>query len=152
MNIQITYNINNKRLLSVLESGLRKINQRWANVDVMVRHTKLGPDTTPEEVSQAMKAKDGNRNGRRGRNRTAPGDVSNGYRKIKGTIWRVVENDDDMPEVAHTLAEPDIRRGIALLAENNPIAFGLLCAGEGDSNTGDLLVQLCIFGEQRYML
>jgi hypothetical protein len=43
-----------------------------------------------------------------------------------------------------------VQRGIDLMAEKYPSFFSDMVSGEGDATTGDVFVQLCVFGDIIY--
>lgn len=61
----------------------------------------------------------------------------------------LVETGDGEPKV-HTINRPDFERAVALLAEKFPQHFAELVEENADRVTGDLIVQLAIFGEDKY--
>jgi hypothetical protein len=55
---------------------------------------------------------------------------------------------DNMPQ--HRLDLAAIERGLAVMARVNPYQFGLFMNESGDAITGDVFVQCCLFGEEKY--
>lgn len=63
--------------------------------------------------------------------------------------WRVIETNHGA-ERTYDVSLMDLARGASLLARIAPIHFGYLINDRADADTGDLLLQLSIFGEIKY--
>jgi hypothetical protein len=77
------------------------------------------------------------------------GEIAEAGDPIDGGVV-IVEREDDGEEQVHRLDRAALERGLQLMLENFPRAFGEVVAGRGDRHTADLLVQLCVLGEERY--
>ncbi len=76
----------------------------------------------------------------------------NGAHSAKTGDVRLVieENYDRTSRVMHRLGQGDFERGIALMAKTYPHHFADLVGGTCDSITGDILIQMTVFGEIKY--
>lgn len=71
-------------------------------------------------------------------------------RKPLRSGWRVIETNDGFHARTFDVSLVDLARGAGILAWTAPIHFGYLFAGRADATTGDLLLQLSIFGIIKY--
>jgi hypothetical protein len=71
-------------------------------------------------------------------------------RTPEGRLFFVEADGGDGEPRTITVIDRYLVRGIALMAEKCPREFAELLADGGDANTGDVLAQLCCFGEIKY--
>lgn len=69
------------------------------------------------------------------------------YAIMSGTRWHVTESETEKTFVLGIAA---IFRGLRLMAKHNPYQFGLMLAQQGDAITGDVFLQFCTLGEEKY--
>ena len=72
---------------------------------------------------------------------------------VEGCSLEVIEhNDSEGPEawVSHYLTLDKIKEGLKLMAKKNPSQFAAFLNEEEDMVTGDVFLQFCVLGEERY--
>jgi hypothetical protein len=57
---------------------------------------------------------------------------------------------EEDPSLLLQLDRQALDRGLALMPVKSPKQWGHMLSGNGDADTGDTFVQLCLFGEVRY--
>lgn len=67
-----------------------------------------------------------------------------------GSVCCIEVDETTAEETRHTLDLAAIRRGLKVLAEKYPHQFADMIKDSGDMHTGDLFVQCCLFGEEKY--
>ena len=72
---------------------------------------------------------------------------------VMGTSWDITENDPDLPDAGKPqgLGYNSIRSGIKWLALDSPAEYAQLMAGNADEQTGHLIIQYALWGEERYV-
>lgn len=67
-----------------------------------------------------------------------------------GTKGHVTEHGGEGLNHRHSISLRRIKKGLALLAAKNPSRFAELTRQDYDAETGDILLQLMVFGEVKY--
>jgi hypothetical protein len=64
-------------------------------------------------------------------------------------IFSVIDDDsDEFKEQKLRLDLTTIQKGLELMAQQNPLQFGYFLAENEDATTGDVFLQLCLFGQE----
>lgn len=70
------------------------------------------------------------------------------YPLSPGGALIILDKEDGMARYRFDLEA--VRRGLLAMAEKEPRHFGDFIGNNGDATTGDVFLQLCLFGEVRY--
>lgn len=62
-------------------------------------------------------------------------------------ILQDASGEDGFPEGKNTLDRDSLKEGLSLMAEKYPKHFSYFMDENEDANTGDIFLQLCVFGE-----
>lgn len=65
-----------------------------------------------------------------------------------GSFWFIREDDDS--ETRIVVGPSELARGLSIMAVKHSLHFSNMIRGAGGGWMGDILVQLCCFGEIRY--